>query len=657
MRARRGLAVVALATLVAACGGSSRPSSLMPVILPPPFTSVQQVQVSLPSTFVTGCDGVPASGTLYPNTAVEPYLVASPLNPMNLIAAWQQNRWSNGGSQGLVVAASFDGGSSWTLTQAAFSRCTGGGAGNFGDYARAADPWLTVSPNGYAYALSLSFTGTTLAPGSASAMLVARSADFGVTWQLPHALIQDGAQVFNDKGSITADPINASYVYAVWDRLTSQTAGPTYLAVTADGGSTWPTVRNIYDPGPSAQTLGNQIVVLPGDVVLDFFTQIDTLANGTTSSSVRVIQSVDNGAKWSTPPITISDLQPVGTTNPANKAPVRDGADMVSVSAGAGAVYVVWQDSRFSMGKHDGIALSSSTDGGQTWSMPVQVNGDPNVQAFTPTVNVRADGVIAVTYFDLRNNTNPSDTALYADCWMVTSTDGGATFTEQHLSGSFNLYNAPDSEGLFLGDYQALVSTGSGSNFLPFYAQPELGNAVATDTFISFPPSPAAAAAARIFRGTDRRTRLQAHCGGTGARDGANATRPGAATAWPLRAPHEVSWGPRSEWHRARRERAHSGAMWGAARVDLLARLDLEFQAILGRRQWAGGKVIERARWVVGLVEIEPCVPRARQRRVEKTPRAIGLVAARRVGEHDEKLAIRPAPRARRRAATRGHPS
>jgi BNR repeat-like domain len=416
---------------------------------------------------------------------------------MNLIAAWQQDRWSNGGAQGLMLASSVNGGTSWTLTSAPFSRCTGGGNGNVGDYARASDPWLAVAPNGYVYALSLSFTGTTLASGSSSAMLVARSADFGVTWQLPHALIQDGAQVFNDKGSITADPVNSSFVYAVWDRLTSTTAGPSYFAVTADSGSTWQPARSIYDPGPTAQTIGNQIVVLPGDVLLDVFTEISTGVN-TSSSTVRVIQSIDNGTTWSSAPITISDLQAIGTSNPANKAPVRDGSDLVSVSAeaGTGTVYVAWQDSRFSMGKQDGIALVHSTDGGKTWSVPVQVNADPNVQAFTPTVNVRADGVIAVTYFDLRNNTNPSTSALYADCWMVVSTDGGMTFKEQHLSGSFNLLNAPDAEGLFLGDYQALVSTGSGSAFLPFYAQPALGNVVQTDTFISFPASPAAAARA-----------------------------------------------------------------------------------------------------------------------------------------------------------------
>jgi hypothetical protein len=497
MRARRGLAIVALVTLVAACGGSSS-GGVTPVPPTPPFSSVKQIRLSQPSTFTTGCDGVAASGTLYTNTAVEPSLAANPFNPMNLIAAWQQNRWSSGGSQGLMLASSVDGGTSWTLTSAPFSRCTGGNAGNFGDYARATDPWVTVSPNGFVYTLSLSFTGASLAPGSSSAMLVARSADFGVTWQLPHALIQDGAQVFNDKGSITADPINPNYVYAVWDQLTSQTAGPTYFARTTTQGSTWEAARSIYDPGSSAQTIGNQIVVLNGDVLLDVFTEIDTASGGAVSSSVRVIRSVDNGTHWSAPQ-TIAKLQAVGTSNPANDAPVRDGSGMVSVSATLGAVYVAWQDSVFSMGKRDGIALVSSLDGGQTWSTPLQVNADPNVQAFTPTVNVRADGVIAVTYFDLRNNTAPSASHLYADCWMVTSTDGGTSFAEQHLSGSFDLENAPDSEGLFLGDYQALVSTGSGTPFLPFYAQPALGSVVQTDTFISFPPSPAAAAAALAF--------------------------------------------------------------------------------------------------------------------------------------------------------------
>src|SRR5260370_32429895 len=123
---------------------------------------------------------------------------------MNLISAWQQNRWSDGGAQGLNFAASFDGGMTWKPSNAAVSRCSGGNAGNTGNYARATDVWLTVSPAGAVYALSLSFTGGPLLAGSSSAMLVAQSRDGGQTRGAPIAPIQDGATAFNDKGSITA---------------------------------------------------------------------------------------------------------------------------------------------------------------------------------------------------------------------------------------------------------------------------------------------------------------------------------------------------------------------------------------------------------------------------------------------------------------------
>src|SRR5215472_4128153 len=173
MPARHGLSVV-LAALLAACGGgggSGSSGGSNPT--PPPYSSVTLVQLSKPPTFAPGCDGVAANGTLYTGTTAEPSFVVNPANTMNLIAGWQQNRWSNGGAQGLNLAASFDGGTTWTLSNAAFSRCTGGASGTPGDYARASDVWLTASPNGVVYALSLSFTGISLSPGSSSAQVVA----------------------------------------------------------------------------------------------------------------------------------------------------------------------------------------------------------------------------------------------------------------------------------------------------------------------------------------------------------------------------------------------------------------------------------------------------------------------------------------------------
>ena len=488
MPARGGLSLI-LPALLAACGGGGGGSGGGGgnTQTPPPYSSVTLVQLSKASTFVAGCDGVAPNGTLYTDTTAEPSLVVNPANPMNLIAGWQQNRWSTGGAQGLNLAASFDGGTTWTLSNAAFSRCTGGGTGNAGDYSRASDVWLTASPSGAVYALSLSFTCCALLTGSSSAQLVAQSLDGGLSWGAPVALIQDGAQFFDDKGSITADGTDSNYVYAVWDRLNGPSAGPAYLAVTADAGATWVT-RSLYDPGSANQTLGNQIVVLPGGVVLDVFTELDTVAGGQTTAFARLVRSLDHGATWSAP-ITIAELEPAGTVDPRTGQAVRDGADIVSVSVSpGGVVYVAWQDSRFAGGAHDGIALTHSSDGGTTWAAPVQVNADPSVQAYTPTVHVGASGEIAVSYYDLRNDAFAPFGSLLADAWMVTSSDG-TTFQEKHLSGPFNLDLAPDSNGLFLGDYEALWSS---TDFLPLYVETD-ANTIRSDTFLAFPAVAASA--------------------------------------------------------------------------------------------------------------------------------------------------------------------
>jgi hypothetical protein len=484
-----------LLAVLGGCGGDGGSTS-PPEPGPPSFTAVPQVRVSQASTF-GACSGAAQTGTLYSGTALEPSLVSNPTNTSNLIAEWQQDRWSNGGSQGLNLGVSFDGGMTWTVSNAAFSVCTGGGAANAGNYLRASNGWLTVSPSGLVYALSLSFSGGALLPGSSSGQLVSRSIDGGASWSAPVALIADGSTFFNDKGSITADPTDPNYVYAVWDRLEGETAGPSYFAVTADTGDTWPAARSIYDPGPSNQTIGNIIVVLPGDIVIDLFTEIDTAANGATSALLRAIRSSDHGATWSAP-VTIADEETVGTVDPQSGAPIRDSSLLFSAGVSSGGkIYLVWQDSRFSSGARDGVALSSSTDAGTSWSTPVQVNADHGAPAFTPTVTVRADGVLAVTYYDLRNDIQPG--SILTDCWMVTSSDG-SQFTETHLSGPFNLDLAPTGEfgpnntpGLFLGDYQALAST-SGA-FLPLYTQTNPGTATSSDVFVDFPPAATAAAA------------------------------------------------------------------------------------------------------------------------------------------------------------------
>ncbi|MBL8510664.1 MAG: hypothetical protein JNM52_03370, partial [Betaproteobacteria bacterium] len=169
------LLIVAL--LVNACGGSGGGSggSSSPAggtgggpTTPPP---INLTRVSAASPYTANCQGNDTSGTLYTQAEVEPYAAINPIDPNNIIAVWQQDRWSNGASRGTVTGVSFDRGVTWAPRVIPYSRCGGG------EYERASDPWVTFSPNGVAYQMALAVTGTSFTATSINAMLVSRSTD------------------------------------------------------------------------------------------------------------------------------------------------------------------------------------------------------------------------------------------------------------------------------------------------------------------------------------------------------------------------------------------------------------------------------------------------------------------------------------------------
>src|ERR1041385_7596856 len=85
-----------------------------------PLTATAPVNVSIPSPFPPGCGGptesnAPGRNFNYENAEVEPWLAVSPSNPNDVAGMWQQDRWSDGGSHGLVAAASHHGGAEGTL--------------------------------------------------------------------------------------------------------------------------------------------------------------------------------------------------------------------------------------------------------------------------------------------------------------------------------------------------------------------------------------------------------------------------------------------------------------------------------------------------------------------------------------------------------------
>lgn len=468
-----------LLLLLCACGGGGGGGGD-----PPPPATPDRGAVSGLSPFAPSCGGT--GGTSYVNSEVEPYLAVNPRDANHLIAVWQQDRWSNGSARGLLSALSLDGGTTWTGSQAPFAECNGGTPANGGGFQRATDPWVAFSPDGTAYQMGLVTNGSSFAAGSSNAMTVSRSADGGRTWSNPVSLITDTAPFFNDKNTITADPLDTRFVYAVWDRLQQNVNGPAYFARTTDGGATWEPARSIFDPGNRSQTIGNLIRVLPDGTLVNLFTQFDRTDTQTPTGALRVIRSADRGATWSEPS-TVSSLQPLGARDPATGRNVRDGSVLAQMAAAPdGSLHVVWQDARFT-GVRDAIAYSRSADAGLTWTAPVRVNGDPNVIAFMPQVHVLANGTIAVAYYDFRSDT-PDIGTLPTDYWLARSTDG-LTWTETRVAGPFDLLLAPDAGGLFLGDYMGLE--GAGTAFLSLHVRTTGNIANRTDVYFSRVPAAA----------------------------------------------------------------------------------------------------------------------------------------------------------------------
>jgi hypothetical protein len=311
---------------------------------------------------------------------------------------------------------------------------------------------------------------------------------------------------FNDKNAITADPNNSDFVYAVWDLVVSPPSGnqsqqafensvaftgDIYFSRTTDGGDTWEPGRKIYKAGTIAQTIGNQIGVLPDNEEFDgelvnVFTLIRGAKNekGTRGFHIAVIRSTDHGATWDKQE-TIVDrffrgvvIDPDSPLPPGVEARHRTG-DInaeIAVDRDTGAVYLVWQDSRF--GPRSSIAFSQSLDGGLTWSTPIKVNQTPdlpnnlNEQAFLPMVHVLDDGTVGVSYFDFRSNTadngatTPTEAFIahcHSNCSAAASWDDEVPVTD----APFDSRKAPVARGFFLGDYVGLGQ--SRTDFNPFF--------------------------------------------------------------------------------------------------------------------------------------------------------------------------------------------
>jgi hypothetical protein len=412
----------------------------------------------------------------------EPYVTVNPADPNNVAAIWIAD-----GLAGNVVGTSLDGGQTWqNVALPGLTVDTGGTSGAAGN------PWISFAPNGDLYASSLTFANKN---GEVS---VNKFPAGGPTWSNP-IVLRGQANRAVDKPSITADPTDSTFVYATWADIAKTGSingnnASTMFARSTDGGQTWQPAQSIHDAQGTDFNWGQQIVVLPDGTLIDAFTE--GTYNGNHQAALTLLRSTDHGQTWSAPiqavvqePLVARNINPPNATvtdpDTGQEVEAHPMFPSVAVDRNNGNLYAVWIDARFSNFQYNSIVLSMSSDGGFTWSAPVQVNKTPNTvppidrQAWNPTVAVAADGTVAVSYYDFRNNT-PAPGAL-TDYWLAychpsptaPATDA-ANWSEVRLTdASFDLEQAPTRffGAFWLGDGEGLAA--AGNDFVAVWAMPD----------------------------------------------------------------------------------------------------------------------------------------------------------------------------------------
>jgi hypothetical protein len=371
----------------------------------------------------------------------EVHLAVDPRDPARLVAAWQQDRSRTAGTLATGVSVSADGGRTWRRADVpGTTTCPSG------RFDRTSDPWVSIGPDGTAYVATV--PGRLVKGSPITKVVVNRSLDGGATWSSQVVVADEGA--FEDKETVTADPIRPGAAYVIWTRAEGGNGRTAYFARTADAGASWSAPRAIYTPSGSAT--GNAIVVEPDGALVDVFLEAP---KGFGAPSIMAMRSEDQGTTWSSP-ARVGPAVSVPIFDPERRTPVSTGGGLPSVAvAPGGDLLVSWQTA--SSSGRGRIVIARSTDGGRSFEAPRTVAGARGTP-FTPALAAGSAG-IAVSYYDFRFD-RAGDRELTTSAWIAHSHDAGRSWSESRIGAPFDIRRAPlrgSGSELFLGDYTGLV--------------------------------------------------------------------------------------------------------------------------------------------------------------------------------------------------------
>ncbi len=379
------------------------------------------------------------SGTPFPNVNIsgdtapqnEPSVRISHKDPNIAIAAWRDFRTGvNPAIRRIGYSFTTDGGVTWSPSDLLPRLVDGTG------YHRMSDPAVCVDTGGHFYIATIAVDDN----DSRGKILVYRQNELIFFDQSFFAPLDTAVNFFDDKEYIVCDlsPISphVNTLYISWTGFRG-TGGGMLMTSSTDQGETWSHSVIINDAGNSGQG-SDPCVRLNGDVCVVW-------AGG---SGIMFDKSTNGGASFGTDKVVSS--APGGGGGLAGFPAI---ATDLSGGVRSGYLYTIWADQR--NGDLD-VFLSTSSDGGATWSSAHRVNDDSlgnGMQQFWPWIAVDDRGIISIVYYDTRLTGDNSITYTF----LAHSWDGGATFTNRLISTAQSPRNTPNGAVRY-GDYIGLDS-------------------------------------------------------------------------------------------------------------------------------------------------------------------------------------------------------
>ncbi len=267
--------------------------------------------------------------------------------------------------------------------------------------------WANLHPNGAIGVVYSDDLGRTWTAGNGGVYLENLSNSTSLT--LGDAVDKEWVAVNHFPGSPNQD-----HVYAMWTTFNGNTS-KLRVAVSRDRGQTFSKAATFSLPqvtGPST-TYVYPMIDAAGAVYVAFAAFPACCGSPAT---LYVAHSVDDGVTFGGFVPVVSGIQ---LTDSLPNTRFRDGIveSFAASPTYPGHLYVTWENWD---GTQMDVMLAQSTDGGATWSKPLQVNdnvdtpGVPTDQ-FQPSVAAGPNGAVAVAFYDRRQSCPNDKSVLSAD--------------------------------------------------------------------------------------------------------------------------------------------------------------------------------------------------------------------------------------------------